>query len=324
MGGSDTIAAGNVTVGGTAATHTLTVNGTGNLTGNITVPTLAVGLKTIVITGDTSGVQTFTGAFTVTTVTATFDPPTGPAGTVIAVTGTGWAASDTIAAGNVTVGGITATHTLTVNGGGKLTGNITVPTALEHALGLKIIVITGAASGAQTFEDAFTVTTLTTIALDEGWNFISVPKRMAAAKDTFGELLAGIEVEIAYSYDPVAGWSVLVGNSTVAPLEGYWILVSAEGNITLSYAQQGQTVPPSKVLKGEAWNAIGHSSTGNQTAGNTLKSIEGSWSTLIGWNAEAQAYQDAIFAPGTSDWMVPGKGYWIWITQDDTLSAISN
>jgi hypothetical protein len=116
----------------------------------------------------------------------------------------------------------------------------------------------------------------------------------------------------------------LVGNSTVAPLEGYWILVSAEGNITLSYAQQGQTVPPSKALKGEAWNAIGHSSTGNQTAGNTLKSIEGSWSTLIGWNAEAQAYQDAIFAPGASDWMVPGKGYWIWITQDDTLSAISN
>ena len=155
--GNETIAAGNVTVGGTTATHTLTVNGSGALSGNITVPTVAVGLKTIVITGATSGAQTFAGAFTVTTATATFDPISGPVGTVIAVTGTGWVASDTISA--VTVGGTTATHTLTVNGGGNLTGNITVPTL---AVGLKTIVITGAASGAQTFAGAFTVTAAAT------------------------------------------------------------------------------------------------------------------------------------------------------------------
>jgi len=169
--------------------------------------------------------------------------------------------------------------------------------------------------------------TTPTIALDEGWNFISVPKRMVAAKNTFGELLEEIyeEVEIAWSYDPetVDGW-LPIGNSTpVVPLEGYWIKVTTAVDITLSYAEQGQTVPPSKVLTGDAWNAIGHSSTDNLTAGNTLVSIADSWSTLLGWDAEEQAYEDAIIYPGTSGNMVPGKGYWIWMRQDDTLSAIS-
>ena len=75
---------------------------------------------------------------------------------MIAVTGTGWKASETITA--VTVGGTTATHTLTVAGGGNLTGNITVPTL---AGGAKAIVITGNETSAQTFAGAFTVTAAT-------------------------------------------------------------------------------------------------------------------------------------------------------------------
>jgi hypothetical protein len=167
---------------------------------------------------------------------------------------------------------------------------------------------------------------VSTIALDEDWNFISVPKRMATTKDTFGELLTGIDYARAFSYNSVSGLFVTIGNSTsVAPLEGYWIDVNTAGTITLSYAQQGETVPPTKVLTGDAWNAIGHSSTSDLTAGNTLMSIADSWSTLIGWNAATQAYDAAIIHPGTgvSDLMLPGKGYWIWMTQDDTLSAIS-
>jgi len=167
---------------------------------------------------------------------------------------------------------------------------------------------------------------VSTIALDEDWNFISVPKRMATTKDTFGELLTGIVVEAAWSYNPATGLFVAIGNSTsVAPLEGYWIHVTTAGTITLSYLAQGQAVPPTKALTGDAWNAIGHSSTGILTAGKTLMSIADSWSTLLGWNAATQAYDAAIVHPGTgvSDLMLPGKGYWIWMTQLDTLSAIS-
>jgi len=154
---SDTIAVGAVTVGSVVATHTLVVDGAGALTGNIVVPAQAAGLKDIVITGTTSGAQTFVGAFTVTDATAIFVPIAGPAGFTIAVTGAGWVASDTIAVGAVTVGGVVATHTLVVDGAGALTGNVIVPIV---AGGLKDIVITGTTSGAQTFVGAFTVTTI--------------------------------------------------------------------------------------------------------------------------------------------------------------------
>jgi hypothetical protein len=147
-----------VTVGGVAAAHTLTVDGAGNLSGNITIPAQGAGAKDVVITGDVSGAQTFAGAFTVTVATANFVPASGPVGTTTAVTGAGWVAGDTIAVGAVTVGGVVAIHTLTVDGGGNLSGNITIP---AQAAGAKDVVITGTTSGAQTFASAFTVTTVT-------------------------------------------------------------------------------------------------------------------------------------------------------------------
>jgi len=51
-------------------------------------------------------------------------------------------------------------------------------------------------------------------------------------------------------------------------------------------------------------------------------SIQGSWSTVLGWDAEGQAYEDSIIATGAGN-MSPCKGYWIWMTEADVLSAIS-
>jgi len=140
-----------VTVGGVNATYALTVDGSGNLIGTITVPVLEPGVQDIVITGFSSGEQTFIDAFTVIP-TAIFTPTSGTVGTEIAVTGTGWVALEVI--NPVTVGGVTATHTLTVDGGGNLSGSVWVPAL---APGDKDIVITGASSSEQTFPDAFTV-----------------------------------------------------------------------------------------------------------------------------------------------------------------------
>jgi hypothetical protein len=143
----------SVTVGGEAATHTLTVDGDGNLSGTITVPELDPGVKDIVITGATSGEQTFLNAFTVT-ATAAFDPTSGPVETEITVTGTGWVADEDIT--SVEFDGEAATHTLTVDGDGNLSGTITVPAGLSSVT--YSIVITGEESGEQTFPNAFTVT----------------------------------------------------------------------------------------------------------------------------------------------------------------------
>ncbi|MCX6668038.1 MAG: hypothetical protein NTV74_07395, partial [Euryarchaeota archaeon] len=78
-----------VTVGGGAAVHTLTVDGDGNLSGTITVPTQATGLKNIVITGNTSGEQTFTNAFTVIAIATVSTINFGVVGPSITVTLTG-------------------------------------------------------------------------------------------------------------------------------------------------------------------------------------------------------------------------------------------
>jgi len=155
-----------VTVDGASAANTLTVNGDGVLSGTITVPATASGVCPIVITGDTSGAQTFATAFTQTTANATFTPVKGPVGTTLTITaGTGWVPSDTIS--TVTVGTVAAAKSLTVNSNGDLSGTITVPSGLTT--GDKTMVITGAISGAQTYIDAFTVTTAAaTFAPDAG------------------------------------------------------------------------------------------------------------------------------------------------------------
>ena len=96
-------------------------------------------------------------ALAMAAATAEFAPDNGPVGTVIAVTGTGWVASETITA--VWVGNEAATHTLSVNEAGNLTGTITVPAGAT--VGLTYIEIIGSASSWQNFGSAFTVTTVT-------------------------------------------------------------------------------------------------------------------------------------------------------------------
>ena len=164
--------------------------------------------------------------------------------------------------------------------------------------------------------------------LKPGWNFISVPKKQDSTKDTFGELLAGWTGWTVYKYDPTTSpyWFALTGSDSINDdvLAGYWVHVDTAGTIELSYKEASYLTPPSKALTGNAWNAIGFSNTTAMSANATLKSVEGSWSTVLGWDATNQKYENAIIYEvndGTN--MEPGKGYWIWMTKDDTLSAIS-
>ncbi|MFH0769003.1 MAG: IPT/TIG domain-containing protein, partial [Chloroflexota bacterium] len=70
---------------------------------------------------------------------ATFSPTSGPIGTSVTVSGTGWTALENIL--SVTVGGATAAKTLTVNSSGAISGTITIPSVSG---GAKNIIITGA------------------------------------------------------------------------------------------------------------------------------------------------------------------------------------
>jgi hypothetical protein len=212
------------------------------------------------------------------------------------------------------------------------------------------------------------------LTLYPGWNFISIPSRPSNASDTFGELFAGIDVAEAWAYNPITvatGWVPITNSTAVEVLSGYWAYMDAGEyeTIKFSYATYDRSVPPAKVLKGDAWNAIGPSgpwiadycggqcSAANEpdnapvnlmsqdyyeensyTVYDELKSIEGSWSNMVDWDAEDQQYEYNIIAPGyreyqysypyhySDDWLYCGKGYWLFVSNPngDTLSSSIN
>jgi cytoskeletal protein CcmA (bactofilin family) len=61
----ETISVGNVTIGGAIATHSLIVNSKGEISGDMTCPSIAAGAQDVVITGTIAGAMTYAGAFTV-------------------------------------------------------------------------------------------------------------------------------------------------------------------------------------------------------------------------------------------------------------------
>ena len=220
------------------------------------------------------------------------------------------------------------------------------------------------------------------IKLYEGWNFISFPAGMAPDFATFGDILnnQGIPATAVYDYNAANAnnpWGTGIGVSDpVNVLDGYWInvdiyrapqgydFVDEQGHhvdhvyIGFSYADPGNGSATglgmaSKVVTGNAWNAIGitspyginwwmgqnESATDSQldqqyggnsqcplAVDNQLSSIKDSWSTIMYWDASNQQYATTIFAPGDHKYVRPGYGYWIFISKDtnDTYAAICN
>ena len=200
----------------------VTTLGTGTLSGGQTTystTTLSIGVHSITAVygggtnyaGSTSSVLTQT----VTTVTATFGQTSGPVGTVITVTGSGWAVSDIIS--GVTVGGVTATKTLSVNSSGNLSGTITVPTV---TVGLKNIIITGNNTGSKTFTGAFQVTTVPTLT--------SIGKNSSTSSST--------SISVTVPAAGVAAGNTIIVTFTMSSVTGTVSVTDTKGNIYTSDA----------------------------------------------------------------------------------------
>ncbi|MDD3915450.1 MAG: PKD domain-containing protein, partial [Bacteroidales bacterium] len=166
-----------------------------------------------------------------------------------------------------------------------------------------------------------------TLTLHPGWNFVSTPKRLASGANTFAVFdavdTAGHTVLL---YDGIDGWKT--ANSTVAfrPLDGVWIYANTSYTIPLTYAADGPNLPSTKDL-GKGWNAIGFTATSTRTAADTLRSVEAHWTTLIGFDAQKQEYQNSILRGATGRHgeerpMYPMQGYWLYMTDAETLGAI--
>jgi len=168
-----------------------------------------------------------------------------------------------------------------------------------------------------------------TISLEEGWNFVSTPKRLADGSNTFAVFFDVVDTadHSIQFYDGLEQkWKPVASTESFRPLDGVWVYANEACTVPLTYAPGEPEVPPTKDL-GKGWNAIGFSDTVPESAASTLLSLGEHWTTLIGFDAETQEYEVSIVR-GTSGrhgeerTMQPTQGYWVYTTEVDTLAAI--
>ncbi len=165
------------------------------------------------------------------------------------------------------------------------------------------------------------------ITLHPGWNFVSTPKTLDAGADSIA-LFDGVDTDghSVLLYNGTRGWEAMSSQESFQPLDGVWIFANGTYTIPLSFAADTHDTPPTKDLD-RGWNAIGFTDTVPEPAVTTLRSVEDTWATLFGFNAEAQAYDVSIIRGATGRHgddrtMNPFHGYWIYMNNPDTLCVI--
>jgi len=176
-----------------------------------------------------------------------------------------------------------------------------------------------------------TVIVHVTLTLRPGWNFISMPKKLASDNCTASAVFSGVNTDgHSIFYYTSSGWSAMTTDTTVSPLEGIWIYSTGTKELRPLFDPDPRQVPPTKQLSA-GWNAIGFSDFTAASANSALTSVEDKWATLIAYDAVAQAYEVSIInnAPTSDNHsesrpMYPWKGYWFYMTSAGELASIGS
>ncbi len=166
------------------------------------------------------------------------------------------------------------------------------------------------------------------LTLSPGWNFISVPRPLAAESNA-GMIFAGINTTgcSIFRYNTtIKDWMVLDAQDRLVPLEGFWIYSVDPATIPLNFSTDPLLSPAERTLA-VGWNAIGTTGTAPATARDTLYSVRREWSNLIGYNAGARSFETGIVNGGSganadTRLVYPGRGYWLSMSGPGTLYAI--
>jgi len=238
--------------------------------------------------------------------------------TVEAYDGTGWSAADDV---TVYVG----TLTYTTNTSGQV---------LDLALspGSYTVYADKGDYTAYIRSNQETVIVYVPLTLEAGWNFISVPKRLASGYSTAQQVFGSVNTDghSIFGYDATSGWAAMSSDNVVSPLEGIWIYSALQVELHPAFATDPLQVPPTKQLSA-SWNAVGFSDFTAASADSALTSVEASWTVLIGFDADSQTYEVSIINNAPSGdahdedrLMNCWKGYWLHATTACQLAAISS
>ena len=158
-----------------------------------------------------------------------------------------------------------------------------------------------------------------------GWNFVSVPKKLAPGKDT-AAIFSHIQVDghSIFQYDAASGqWITMTASSLVKPLDAVWVYSRVADKVALTYDTDPLTTPPTKELR-KGWNAIGYTGLEPLEAKFTLLSVQDKWINCLGFSEEKQQYDEMIIKGRNDDAkLYPFSGYWLFMSDSGTLAAIS-
>ena len=164
--------------------------------------------------------------------------------------------------------------------------------------------------------------------LGEGWNMVSVPKKLAPGYDT-GSIFKNVTTEgrTIWEYDGVIhDWVPIYADTPVLPLYGLWVYSKYPTTVPLTFETNVIQIPPSRNLV-QGWNLIGFSGTIPASARDTLISVQNTWTQAMGFDTPVYQYGVQIINGGSGQFsdsrlMHPTKGYWLFMTGPGDLSAI--
>jgi len=168
--------------------------------------------------------------------------------------------------------------------------------------------------------------------IQSGWNFISFPRRLSTTCNTTETLFSDIDTagHSIWGYNSEEGWQALTADNIISPLDGIWVYSAKAVILYPVFDPDPLSIPVTKDLS-SGWNAIGYTDFTNSSANSALTSVENEWATLIGFDTATQSYEVSIInnapdsdAHAETREVAPWKGYWLYMTDDGELAAISN
>lgn len=165
------------------------------------------------------------------------------------------------------------------------------------------------------------------IKLYPGWNFVSVPKRLASGHNTAIQVFGSVDLggRAILLWDADAGmWKQVMAGDVLQPLNGYWVYSVTRIDVPLTFDTVTPPSPTSKSLY-SGWNAIGYAGTTSMSARNFLTvggQLNGNWDILLGFHDGIIPDTPIIRDSNDGLSMYPTKGYWIAMSTDDTLTVV--